>query len=343
MLSSKFRFTPQHILYGKLRPYLNKVYLPDFAGLCSTDFYVIRPHENQVLRQFLAEVLRHHSFVGFATARSVGVNLPRVSSATILEYPFILPPLSIQQQVVAILEQIESVRRLRTDSEALRQQLVQSIFLDMFGNPVRNERGWQVDTIEHLVRGKNGISCGPFGLQLKVSDYVNEGVLVLGIDNIGDNEFVWKNPRYITNEKYADLQAFTVNPGDIIISRAGTIGKMCIVPDSVHNAIIGSNLLKVKLDDERIIPQFFTSTINLAPSIIEKMKMSSPGALYNYLNSKNLRKMEIIIPPLPLQQKFACVIERVGTIRDRHRQSAKEIATLHDALVQRAFAGELVA
>jgi type I restriction enzyme S subunit len=341
--STKFKFTPEHILYGKLRPYLNKVFLPDFEGVCSTDILTIKPHPKKVVKKFLELVLKGSDFVEYATTRSIGANLPRVSPSTMLDYSFALPPLSIQRQIVAVLEHAEAVKRQRNEADALTGALLQSVFLEIFGDPVRNEKGWQVKAVDQLVKDKKSISCGPFGSQLKVSDYVDDGVLVLGIDNIGINRFIWKNPRYISLNKFAGLNAFVVNPDDIIISRAGTVGRTCVVPEKIHDAIIGSNLLKVTLDQSKLLPIFLTTAISFAPSIIEEIKMSSPGAMYSFLNSKNLRLLKIIVPPLAIQQKFVQIVESVERIRDQQVASGQQIKGLCEVLMARAFVGELVA
>jgi type I restriction enzyme S subunit len=295
------------------------------------------------VKKFLELVLKGSDFVEYATTRSIGANLPRVSPSTMLDYSFALPPLSIQRQIVAVLEHAEAVKRQRNEADALTGALLQSVFLEIFGDPVRNEKGWQVKAVDQLVKDKKSISCGPFGSQLKVSDYVDDGVLVLGIDNIGINRFIWKNPRYISLNKFAGLNAFVVNPDDIIISRAGTVGRTCVVPEKIHDAIIGSNLLKVTLDQSKLLPIFLTTAISFAPSIIEEIKMSSPGAMYSFLNSKNLRLLKIIVPPLAIQQKFVQIVESVERIRDQQVASGQQIKGLCEVLMARAFVGELVA
>lgn len=106
--STKYIFTSRHVLYGKLRPYLNKVALPDRDGICSTDLLPILPNEKLILREYLAYVLRHKRFVKYATDRMRGTNHPRVSPRDILTYTFPLPPLDEQRKIVNIIQSVEN-------------------------------------------------------------------------------------------------------------------------------------------------------------------------------------------------------------------------------------------
>ncbi len=105
--STKYIFTTKHVLYGKLRPYLNKVALPPRDGICSTDILPILPNTTLILREYLAYVLRHKRFVIYATARMKGTNHPRVNPKDILIYEFPLPPIEEQQEIVNILISID--------------------------------------------------------------------------------------------------------------------------------------------------------------------------------------------------------------------------------------------
>jgi len=106
--STKYVFTANHVLYGRLRPYLNKVALPSRDGICSTDILPLLPNTRLVLREYLAYVLLHQRFVEYATARMKGTNHPRVKSQDVLDYRFPLPPIEEQQKIVQILSTISN-------------------------------------------------------------------------------------------------------------------------------------------------------------------------------------------------------------------------------------------
>lgn len=126
--STKYYFTANHVLYGKLRPYLNKVALPLRDGICSTDILPILPNTRVVLREYLAYVLLHTRFVSYATARMKGTNHPRVNPREILGYKFPLPPIDEQKIIVktlsALNKWIDAEKKRKEKLECLKRGLM---------------------------------------------------------------------------------------------------------------------------------------------------------------------------------------------------------------------------
>jgi type I restriction enzyme S subunit len=117
LASTKFKFSPKHILYGKLRPYLRKIARPQFSGICSTDILPILPGP-EVDRSYLAHFLRTDSMVRLAESRSSGANLPRLSPSALAEFEIPLPPLPEQRRVADILDKAEALRAKRREAIA---------------------------------------------------------------------------------------------------------------------------------------------------------------------------------------------------------------------------------
>ncbi|MCB0449477.1 MAG: restriction endonuclease subunit S [Confluentibacter sp.] len=130
--SNKFYFTNEHILYGKLRPYLNKVSLPNFEGICSTDIIPLKPIPNKTNRFFIAQIMRGNGFVSFASERSSGANLPRISPDEIQKHKIINPPIHLQTQFAERVQVIEQQKQQAQDalqkSELLFNSLLQKAF-----------------------------------------------------------------------------------------------------------------------------------------------------------------------------------------------------------------------
>jgi type I restriction enzyme S subunit len=116
------------------------------------------------------------------------------------------------------------------------EDLLKSIFLDTFGDPVNNPKGFWIDAIGyHLSKTRAGTQSGPFGSGLKKHEYVSEGIPVWGVDNVQQNHFVPHAKLFITDGKYQQLSRYSVRSGDVLISRAGTVGRMCIAaPKMFH-------------------------------------------------------------------------------------------------------------
>jgi type I restriction enzyme S subunit len=113
--SAKFQFSKEHILYGKLRPYLNKVALPNFDGICSTDILTIKPNPKKTTREFLCFLMRQKYFVNFANEHSIGANLPRVSPNTLLNYKTPIPPFVLQKQFSIIVKEVDKIRERQVE------------------------------------------------------------------------------------------------------------------------------------------------------------------------------------------------------------------------------------
>lgn len=130
--SNKFRFTSDHILYGKLRPYLNKVCLPNINGVCSTDIIPIKPRKNISNKYFLAYLMRMDFFVKEATTKSTGANLPRMSPNLLGKIKLFTPPLSLQQQFAEIVNKTEALKEKQKQSEQELDNLFQSLMQKAF-------------------------------------------------------------------------------------------------------------------------------------------------------------------------------------------------------------------
>ena len=124
-----------------------------------------------------------------------------------------LPSLRVaeQKRIAEMLDAADALRAKRRETLAQLDALLQSTFLDMFGDPVTS--GWTMVTVEAVASSQRGaIRTGPFGSQLLHSEFVDEGVRVLGIDNAVANEFREGEPRFITAQKYEQLRRYTVRP-----------------------------------------------------------------------------------------------------------------------------------
>ena len=136
--SNKFFFDENYILYGKLRPYLNKVAVPNFSGVCSTDIIPLKPIADHSVKAFIVSLLRGDWFVSYADERSSGANLPRISPKEVQKYSSIIPPLELQNQFAERVAQIEKQKQQAEASLLKAEELFNSLLQKAFKGELTN-------------------------------------------------------------------------------------------------------------------------------------------------------------------------------------------------------------
>ena len=141
----------------------------------------------------------------------------------------------------------------------LNDTFLPAAFLQLFGDPATNPVGFPMMTVGTMFSKRRiGAKCGPFGSALKNHEYVAQGIPVWTMDNVGRNEFREEGCLYITPVKFDELEAYDATNGDILISRAGTVGRMAIVRTRHPRSIIHTNIIRLSLDSARCLPVYFT-------------------------------------------------------------------------------------
>jgi type I restriction enzyme, S subunit len=340
LLATKFRFTPLHVLYGKLRPNLNKVALPDFDGVCTTEIFPLLPKPQTLDRRYLYAVLLSQRFVKWASNSVAGANLPRLDPERLRDYEVELPDLTDQSRIAGRLEQADRLRGTRRYALELTDTFLPAAFLEFFGDPAENPRAFDRIQLEGLfAHSRDGAKCGPFGSALKKHEYVATGIPVWTMNNVGANEFIEHGCLFITPQKFEELAAYDAQNGDILISRAGTVGRMAIVRTKHPRSIIHSNIIRLSLNHAKILPIYFVALMTWFAPRVARLKRGQEDA-YTFMSTGSLSELRIPLPPFPLQQKFAALVERVEGLRAVQREALRQAEHLFASLLARAFGAE---
>lgn len=250
-----------------------------------------------------------------------------------------IPPLGEQRRIAAVLDKVDTLRAKRREAIALLDDLTQSVFLDMFGDP---SNAWPEVTVEDVAAPvKGSIRTGPFGSQLRHDEFVDDGIAVLGIDNAVSNEFHWGERRYITEEKYKKLSRYTVHPGDVLITIMGTCGRCAVVPDNIPLAINTKHLCCITLDSEKCLPDFLHSYFLRHPNAQSYLHKTAKGAIMSGLNMSIIKAMPVKLPPVKIQQEFVDRLSAITSLKEAHRTHLAHLDELFASLQQRAFRGDL--
>lgn len=269
-----------------------------------------------------------------------GTGQPFIKPSDVKSHMVFAPPLEEQKRIAAILDKADSLRRKRHEALRLTDDLFRSVFLDMFGDV--EKPGWAIQTVEDMLSSRaNAIRTGPFGSQLLHSEFVEDGIAVLGIDNAVNNEFRWGKPRFITEEKYDELRRYTVRPGDVIITIMGTVGRCAIVPEDIPTAINTKHLCCITLDHGKCLPEFLHAYFLTHPLARKYLSSTAKGAIMDGLNMSIIKAMPVPEVPMRLQEEYRDLVKMHTQIKTRLTAHQAEAETLFASLQQRAFSGQL--
>ena len=328
--SNKFQFSDRHVLFGKLRPYLRKIAKPEFSGICSTDIIPILP-KDCVSRDYLFYFLRTPESVDLATSRCSGANLPRLSPKQLASFQVPLPPLAEQKRIAGILDAADALRAKRREALAQLDTLLQSTFLDMFGDPVTNPMGWTVTCLGDVT--KMGTGSTPPRNQ--------EGYFGGSIPWVKSTEINW-GTFFTTSEclssdgvKAARLKLYPT--GSILLALYGqgkTRGKCAVlgIDAAINQACCA------------LLPRDPHSTLYLFQFLkfsYHRLRGESRGGNQENLNMRIVRSFPVPMPPLDIQQRYATIAESVEQQRTCQIAHLAELDTLFASLQSRAFRGDL--
>lgn len=245
-----------------------------------------------------------------------------------------LPSLEAQKRIVSQLGLIEAQIEQAEAQTTQLDQLVKSRFVEMFGDPVVNPKGWDVSTIK-----KTAITYGdgPFGSNLKSADYVLSGVRVIRLGNIMRGEFSEKDQSYVSYEKFESLRKYECIPGEVVIATLGDpILRACIVPDFGVPSIHKADCMYYETNKEMVLPVFAMCAIN-QPSMLQRALLDSHGQTRARINSTQAGNLPMILPPMDLQQEFADFAAQVDKSRFIAQQQIEKLQMLYDSLAQDYF------
>jgi type I restriction enzyme S subunit len=249
-----------------------------------------------------------------------------------------LPPLAEQKRIAAIAQKADRLRRTRRYALQLSDTYLQSVFLEMFGDPSMNPKAWMVKPLRSIAEK---FSDGPFGSNLKTEHYTKSGVRVIRLQNVGVGELIDNDKAYISESHFASLSKHRCLPGDIVV---GTLGdpnlRACILPDSIPVALNKADCIQIRCNPEKAIAEYICWLLNLPHTLHMTMGMIH-GQTRDRINMGRLAELEVPIPPLPLQEKFAQIVQKFERLRTQQREAERQGEHLFQTLLHRAFRGEL--
>lgn len=283
----------------------------------------------EYLQHFLPEVLKElHRKTRFTTVK-------HLSTKTINNIEIPLPSLADQLHIARILSQAEQLIARRKESLRLLDGYLKSMFLEMFGDPVRNEKKWSVAELGNYAK----VRIGPFGSLLHRKDYIKNGVPLVNPSHIVEGQISIDSNSTISKSKMRDLREFIMQEGDVVLGRRGEIGRCAVVTKKEDGYLCGTGSMYVR--PKKGLNPVFLYNIFSSTSIRKALENSAKGITMKNLNSSIIENLEIPIPPIEPQTQFAGIVEKTEALKAQYRQSLQELEQLYGSLSQQAFRGEL--
>lgn len=346
ILSTCITFSSNHILYSKLRPYLNKVIIPSTSGIGSTEWVVLNPNPTMINRQYLGYVLRTQKFVDYANYYSAGGRMPRAkkSALRIADIPIPFPDdptksLSTQIHIVTrvdtIFNELTEARRLHEKIVVDSNRLMDAVLADVFPNPDNDlKSGWILRTVEELSNDPQ------YGYTASANKQSN-GVKFLRITDIQNGNVDWAQvPSCECTRR--DIDQYGLKDGDIVFARTGaTTGKTFLVRHPPE-AIFASYLIRLqitKYTSSDFVYWFFQSPYYWRQIITR-------GGAQPNMNAQLLKKVRIPVPESSeLQER---IVERILSAKNEidgmlknHQETGVLLASIENSILAQAFRGEL--
>jgi len=340
VVSSTFEFSNQHVLYGRLRPYLNKVLVPDFDGHCSSEIFPLKPSD-KLDRRFLFYWLSSEKVVSDIDKTCTGARMPRANVKEVLTFGLPLPPIPEQKRIVAILDQafaeIEQARAKTEQNLKNARELFESYLQQVFSQ--RGE-GWVEGTMEELCKL---ITCGVASTPKYVDESI--GVAFLSAQNVKDGKVRLHKFRHISKDFHSELtKKNKPQLGDILYSRVGAgFGDAAVVEHSFEFSVYVS-LTLIKPDPEKLNNYFLKYYLNSPPiKTLAKESITSSGV--PNLNVKSVRGFKLAFPSLKKQEELVRGIESIEKetteLCINYKSKLAELDELKKSILQKAFNGEL--
>lgn len=280
--------------------------------------------------KFIAYYLRSNTFFTQKLKYARGFKVMEIKTKDLAKLVLPIPPKPTQLSIVSELDKLNELIQIKKEQLKDYDALAQSIFYEMFGNPVENEKGWEVKKLGELC-SKIGSGATPRGGN---ESYKDEGISLIRSLNVYNNEFRRKDLAYIDDEQAAALSNVTILEDDVLLNITGaSVARCCIVPSDLLPARINQHVCIIRPFDNVLVPIFLNKVLtNISYQIRLLTLARSKGATREALPKSVVDSLLVPLPPLSLQQSFA---HKIGQIERQKAEVQKTITDLETLLAAR--------
>lgn len=335
--SSTFKFSSEHLLYGRLRPYLNKVMLPDFNGHCSTEIFPLKPRAG-LSREFLHYWFLSESTVEQINATSTGARMPRANMNAVIDFEFPLPPLSEQRRIVSILDEaFDGIATAKANADknlhnarAIFESHLQSVFSEIGNKWVATTIGDCIRFIDY--RGKTPVKMAQ-GLRLITAKNVKMG-------------FLQETPmEFIAPENYSSWMTRGIpRKGDVLFTTEAPLANVAQL-DTDEKVAFAQRVIIMQPDKAKLEGTFLKYLL-LSNPVQQRIHAKGTGATVKGIKASLLKRIEIAFPKSLGEQRE--IVSKLDGLREQtqrlesiYQRKLAALDELKQSLLHQAFSGAL--
>lgn len=272
-----------------------------------------------------------------------GTAQPQITREGLQSLKIPLPPLPEQKRIAQILDKADELRQKRQQSIEKLEELLQATFVDMFGDPVSNPKGWETKPLKNLALKVQSGNTPKGGKE----NYLKEGITFFRSQNVWKNKIIYDDIAFIDEETHKKMLGSSLKHKDILMTKTGRIntensslGRAAIYLGEDDKANLNGHVYLIRLS-EKVNPFFILSILTL-PSYYEYVRSLCVGGIdKRQLNKEHIESFSIIYPPIELQDKFAKIKQNFEQQKQILIKQLEQQENLFQSLQQRAFNGEL--
>ncbi|MHB8483356.1 MAG: restriction endonuclease subunit S [Nitrospiria bacterium] len=271
---------------------------------------------------------------GYLNRLGTGSTFTQIRRNDIEKCPIPLPPLPIQKKISAILEKANQARRKVQEALRFTDEFLQSAFLQMFGDPVKNTKGWEIKSIDELCfKVTDGVH--------KTPTYLSTGIPFISVNNVSQGIISLTSAKFISEKDHiALIKRCNPEKGDVLLSKVGTVG-VAVVIETEKPFSIFVQLALLKPKKELIYSKYLEFILN-SKSIRHRILSGLAGATMKYIGIGDIKKIKIPLPPLDAQKQFIDIVRQTKALHEKQQKNEQNLEKLFQSLMQKSFKGELV-
>jgi type I restriction enzyme S subunit len=264
-----------------------------------------------------------------------GATFKEISKRATEQIPIPVPPIEEQERIVAELDLLQGIIEKKKEQLKAYDQLAQSIFYSMFGDPIDNPKGWEVTKLKDITT-KIGSGATPKGGN---QSYKNEGISLIRSLNVHNGSFKYEDLAHIDEQQAHQLNNVIVEENDVLFNITGaSVARCCIVPFDVLPARVNQHVSILRPKKE-IVNHVYLCYYLISPNSQNALLVMSKSnaATREALPKSMMEKYSICVPPLSLQQEFAEKVEAIERQKALVQQSIEETQTMFDCTMDKYF------